>query len=68
MIMGLNFWIASLCTYEFLFSTVPTGPAEGLKIRGWGWKTGSYLVGIICPAVGIGLTDLPKSEGGGGGG
>ena len=35
-IMGLNFWIASLCTYEFLFSTVLTEPAEGLKIRGVG--------------------------------
>ena len=32
------------------------GPSEGLKIRGCQY----YLVGIICPLVEIGLTDLPK--------
>mgnify|MGYP001383700806 CR=1 FL=1 len=37
-IMGVNFWIAPLCTYEFLFSIVLTEPAEGLKIRGVGDK------------------------------
>ena len=33
--------------------------AEGLKIRG----ASSDVVGIICPIVEIGLTDLPKSGG-----
>ena len=37
-IMGLNFWIASLFTYEFLFSIVLTELVEGLKIRGVGGK------------------------------
>ena len=36
------------------------GPKEGLTIRGGS----SNVVGIICPPVGIGLTDLPKCEGG----
>ena len=33
-----------------------------------GGGASSNGVGIICPLVGIGLTDLPKSVGGGGGG
>jgi hypothetical protein len=35
------------------------GPKEDLKIRG-GSKN---VLGIICPPVGVGLTDLPKCEG-----
>ena len=34
--------------------------AEGLKIRGNRYR---IVGGIICPLVGIGLTDLPKSGG-----
>ena len=33
-------------------------PVEGLKIRG---VASSNVVGIICPMVGIGLTDLEQS-------
>ena len=34
------------------------------KIKKYGVRgAGSYVVGIICPPVGIGLADLPKSEG-----
>ena len=54
--IGTYFWIASLCTYEFPFFTVLTEPEEGLKI--------SYLGGHNLPPVEIGLTDLPKHEGG----
>ena len=36
-------------------------PVEGLKIRG---GASSNVVGIICPPVEIGLTDLKKSGGG----
>ena len=35
------------------------GPKKGLKIRGGS----SNFVGIICPPVGIGLTDPPKCDG-----
>ena len=63
----------SICThstFEFGVSidfnvvsvVVLTGPSQGLKIRGGTY----YWVGIICPTlVEIGLTDLPKSGGGG---
>ena len=35
------------------------GPKGGLKIRG----DISNVVGLICPPLEIGLSDLPKSEG-----
>ena len=38
-----------------------TGPSHGLKIRGRGAR--SNEVGIMCPPVEIGLTDLPKTGG-----
>ena len=49
-IMGLNFWIAPLCTYEFLlvFFTVLTEPAEG-KLGGVG--ASSNVVDIIYPRL-----------------
>jgi hypothetical protein len=42
-----------------MFSTLGRfGPSQGLKIRG---RALINVVGIMCPPVEIGLTDLPKT-------
>ena len=39
------------------------GPEVGFKIRRGGGGGSGNVEGIVCPLVGIGLTDLPKIVG-----
>ena len=51
--------VAKKCGKIFKFNYSKAGPSQGLKIRGGTY----YWVGIICPLVEIGFTDLLKSGG-----
>ena len=50
-----------LIKQESYSAVYPSGPSQGLKIRG---GARSNVVGIMCPPVEIGLTDLTKMGGG----